>query len=102
MKNEYTHKQKLAYYKQRANDSSLTPAQRKFAKGFLDGADVTFYAYSYNLPRDNKTLQFYKAEIPILEKVNKEFVNATYNGYGQGSVSALKDMATKLEKEINK
>ena len=92
MDRNYTHKQKLAYYKQRANDSTLTPAQRKFAKGFITGAEDTFYAYTYNMPKDDKTLQFLKSEIPIMEKGNKKFVNATYNGYGQGTVSTLKDM----------
>jgi len=93
MKTEYTHEQKLSYYKKRARDFSLTLPQRLFAQGFLDGADDSSHAYK----RD--TIEFMKTEIPRIEKENMTFRNATFNGYGQGSLSALKDMVAKAEKK---
>jgi hypothetical protein len=94
----YTHGQKLAYYKKRAGDTALTPAQRKFAQGFVDGADDTTVAYTYNMPPDDKMLAFLKEELPRRDRENKEFVNAAYNGYGQGTVSALKELAARIER----
>jgi hypothetical protein len=91
MKTEYTHKQKIAYYKNRASDMSLKPSQRLFAQGFIDGANDTPYAYK----RD--TLEFIQIEIPRMETENKVFVNPTFNGYGQGSLSALKDIVARRE-----
>ena len=99
MKENYTHEQKVSYYKSRANDTSLTDSQRRFAKGFVTGAEDTAAAYTYNMPKNDSTLAFLKAEIPRRENGNKEFVNAAYNGYGQGTVSALKDMVARFKKE---
>jgi hypothetical protein len=88
----YTHKQKLAYYRARASDTSLKPAQRLFAQGFVNGANDTPGAYK------NDTTDFMKTEIPRMEKENKVFVNPKYNGYGQGSLSALKDIVQRRDK----
>ena len=97
MKTEYTHKQKLAYYKSRASDSALTASQRSFAQGFVNGADDTYHAYTFNTTAAELS-KFLKDEIPRREKENKTFVNPTYNGYGQGTVSALKDLAARTKK----
>ena len=97
MRKEYTHEQKLAYYKRRASDPALTTSQRRFALGFLDGADGTHAAYRYNTT-DEELRVFLKKEIPRMEQANKTFRNAAWNGYGQGELSALKDLAAELKR----